>query len=186
SSSEANAPIWRPKRASVAAVAAPPGAGPPLARPWVESVSPCLSLLRDGRVPALLRGARAADQPARVAGRQGGERSLCGADEQSPPDALLGLDFDFRLPVRLDDALLRRRPCFGVVTKLLEAIAKIIQFQLASELLRRRATPTRAIAEHRKAGDRQHQRADHQLEDVIGLQLRLEIEVALGAELERL
>src|SRR5205823_4183544 len=184
SSSEASAPTWLPMPACVAAVAAPPGAGPPRARPWVESVRPCLSLLRDGRVPALVRGARAAHQPARVAGRQGGERSLRGADQQSPPDALLGLDFDFRLPVRLDDALLRGRPGFGVVTKLLEAIAKIIQFQLASELFRRGAAASRAVAEHRKAGDRQHQRADHQLEDVIGLELRLEIEVALGAQLK--
>src|SRR3989441_9176811 len=105
------------------------GAGPPRDRPWVESVRPCLSLLRDGRMPPLLRGARAADQPARKAGCQRSERGLRGADQQAPPDALLGLDFDFRLPVRLHDALLRGRPGFGVVSKLLEPIAKIIQFQ---------------------------------------------------------
>src|SRR5205807_8427699 len=133
--------------ACVVAVPPPAGAGPPRNCPWVESVRPCLSLLRDGRVLPLVRAARAADQLSRVAGRQRGERSLRGADQQSPPDALLGLDFDFLLPVRLDDALLGRRPGSGVVATLLEAIAKLIQCQLAGELFRRGAPATRAVPE---------------------------------------
>src|ERR1700731_3049287 len=100
----------------------------------MKSARACLSLLRDGRVVALGWATRAAHQPACIAGCQRGEGGLSGADEQSPPDALLGLGVDVFLTIRLDDAPLSGCPGLRVVAEIVQAATQVIQFELANEL----------------------------------------------------
>src|SRR5713101_6660983 len=61
-----------------------------------------------------------------------------------------------------------------------------MQLELADHLLRGRAAASGPIAEDRIAGNGEDQRANRELEDTVGLQLRLDVEVALGAQLESL
>src|SRR5205823_1266352 len=71
-----------------------------------------------------------------IAGSQRRQRGLCGADQQAPRDALLRLDFDFGLAVCFDDPPLGRGPGSGVVAKVVQPLAQLVEFELAHELLR--------------------------------------------------
>src|SRR5438874_1285888 len=153
---------------------------------WVGSARWCLSLLRDGRPLPLRRAPGATDQPAGVAGSQCREGGLRGADQQPPRDALLSLDFDFVLSVSLDDSFLGRGPGSGVVAKVVQPVAQVVQLELADQLLGGGAALPGAVAKDREARDKQDQTADRELQGTVRLQLRLEVQVSAGPKLQGL